>query len=242
MDLVIPLGKGSRWEDNELRYALRGIEKYISGIDRLFIVGMRPEWLTGDVIHLPFEDVPGGANRDTNIFGKIMTACRDERLSQNFLYASDDHFILSPAQADEYPYFCKGVLTDTVAGMPDSQPYKKVLSNTVDILSRRNDTIRDYQLHCPIVYDKSMFQRLKADFGPALAIQYGFAIKSVYCNHFNIPGVPYTDLKIKDPLSYQEIADAVENRAFFSIANRALSGGIKQFLQDIFPHKSKYEL
>ena len=203
---------------------------------------MRPEWLTGDVIHIPFEDVPGGANRDTNIFGKIMTACRDERLSHNFLYASDDHFLLSPSQADQYPYFFKGSLVDTVARMNDTQPYKKVLKNTVEVLSRNNELLLDYQLHCPIVYNKTMFQSLKDYYGPALSIQYGFAIKSVYCNHFEIPGVPYTDLKIKEPLSYQQIADAVENRAFFSIGNRALSGGIKQYLQDIYPLKSKYEL
>ncbi len=241
MDIVIPLGKGSRWENNELRYTLRSIEKYITGTSRLFIVGLCPDWLTGDFVHIPFEDAPGGEFRDLNIFSKILAACSDQRLSSSFIYFSDDHYLLTRHNVSEYPYFFKGSLSDTVARMSDRQPYRRVLENTVSLLSKKFCTVNDFQCHCPVVYDKNLFWGLKTAFGPELLIQHGFAIKSLYCNYYKIPGVPYTDLKIIEPLSFQQIAEALDNRAFFSIGNRSLSGGIKEFLQYLYPLKSKYE-
>ena len=46
IDVVIPLGTGSRWQDNELRYCLRSIEKNLSGVNEVVIVGEKPKWLT----------------------------------------------------------------------------------------------------------------------------------------------------------------------------------------------------
>ncbi len=46
MDIVIALGTGSRWMDNELRYALRSIEKHLKGhTGRILLIGQRPKWV-----------------------------------------------------------------------------------------------------------------------------------------------------------------------------------------------------
>ena len=57
MDIVIPLGTGSRWQNNELRFALRSIEKYLTGYDKIFIIGECPSYLQ-NIIHIPCPPSP----------------------------------------------------------------------------------------------------------------------------------------------------------------------------------------
>src|SRR4051812_35587008 len=104
MDILIPLGRGSSWQNNELRYALRSVEKHLSGYDNIFIVGEKPDWIQ-NITHIPFEDKPGYGNRDRNIFNKILAGIKDERLSYEFMFMSDDHFFTADFSATRFPYY-----------------------------------------------------------------------------------------------------------------------------------------
>ena len=53
MDVVYILGTGSTSNDNEIRYSLRSIEKYLIGFNVVYIVGECPKFLKG-IIHLDF--------------------------------------------------------------------------------------------------------------------------------------------------------------------------------------------
>jgi hypothetical protein len=55
IDVVYPLGTGSVWQDNELRYSLRSLEKNFPDLGRVYVVGHKPDWL-GNVEHIPFGD------------------------------------------------------------------------------------------------------------------------------------------------------------------------------------------
>jgi len=238
LDILIPLGKGSRWQDNELRYCLRSIEKSLVGVGNIFIVGECPEWLTG-VIHIPFSDVPGYGYRDKNIFLKIMAGCEDKRLSDDFLFMNDDHYLLQNFIIEEFPYFNQGLLKDKINSMGDGIPYKKVLVNTYDAM-RRHHWLLDFDVHCPIIYNKKRF----ALSFPEIKSwpDYGFAIKSMYCNKNGIEGIACEDLKFRDKLTAGQIKVVLQGRSFFSIGDRCLHGEMKQVLEELYPIKSKYEL
>ena len=49
-DVVYPIGQGSSWKNNELRFSLRSIEKYGINVGKLFIVGELPDFLLGEDI------------------------------------------------------------------------------------------------------------------------------------------------------------------------------------------------
>ena len=101
IDVVYPLGTGSRWNDNELRYSLRSLEKNFPDLGRVWIVGHRPAWLTG-VVHVAMDDVHRH-NKDANLIDKILAACR-AGVSERFVRMSDDQVFLRPVRfADMKP-------------------------------------------------------------------------------------------------------------------------------------------
>lgn len=74
MVYFIPLGRGSLAWDIELKYSLRSIDKYVSGIDSVLIVGKLPEWC----VNVDFVQCVDISNkfvfRDNNIRAKINLA------------------------------------------------------------------------------------------------------------------------------------------------------------------------
>jgi hypothetical protein len=74
IDVVYTLGTESSWQDNELRYSLRSLERNFPDLGRVWIVGHKPAWLTG-VVHIPMADVHK-QNKDANLIDKILAACR----------------------------------------------------------------------------------------------------------------------------------------------------------------------
>ena len=74
MVYFIPLGRGSLAWDIELKYSLRSIDKYVSGIDSVLIVGKLPEWW----VNVDFVQCVDISNkfvfRDNNIRAKINLA------------------------------------------------------------------------------------------------------------------------------------------------------------------------
>lgn len=72
MDVVIPLGSGSRWQDNELRFCLRAVEKHLKGYDRIYIVGRKPDWIQ-NIEFIPYVEAH---TRERNIMEKVRRACK----------------------------------------------------------------------------------------------------------------------------------------------------------------------
>ena len=89
VDIVIPLGNGCIWDDNnELKYALRSVQKHLKGFGDVIIVGQKPKWIK-NIIHIPCDDKRGHEWRDYNIFSKIITAIEGvDTLSENFFFIS----------------------------------------------------------------------------------------------------------------------------------------------------------
>lgn len=236
MDILIPLGKGSRWQDNELRYCLRSIEKHLKGYSNIFIVGELPKWIKG-VIHIAASDQPEASFRDYNIFRKIIAGCEDERLSDDFLFMNDDHYLLRDYQVNRFPVFHQGSLQERISVLIPDIPYRKVLVNTEKLLCGFGDTGLDYDLHCPIIYNKSLFRSSMPKEWPT----YGYAIKSTYCNINKVSGMRYTDLKIRQVMTEEQIEKLIQDRPFFSIGDKCLYGQMFQMLEKLYPIKSKYE-
>src|SRR5436190_6206687 len=76
IDVLIPLGKGSRHDNLELKYCLRSIEKHLTGIKNVWIVGQKPGWIDYNlVVHVPYQDNPNNWMRANNIYNKILNGC-----------------------------------------------------------------------------------------------------------------------------------------------------------------------
>lgn len=232
--IVIPLGHGSHWNNTELRFCLRSVEKHLTGYGDVFIVGEKPDWLR-NVIHVPFDEgfAPKAYDKERNIFNKIMAACADERVTDSFLFMNDDHYLLQDYEAGRFPYYYDIVLNEFMT----VTDYKYTVKNTLDYFL--GALLGNFDVHCPIVYNKETFtwRMPLADWSK----KFGYCIKSMYCDINGVIGDRCPDLKINECFTAYQICELIAGRPWFSIGDRAFDGGISEVLQELYPKKSIYE-
>lgn len=227
IDIVIPLGNGSRFNDVELIYALRSVDKHLSGVRDVWIIGQLPRWGASNIKHFPLDDIQAPAYKEWNIFQKVKTACMIDQISDDFLFMNDDHYLLHDFEAKHFPYHYKKPLIETVQSRRSIEGYWITLKNTLDLLGEH---VMNFDTHCPIMYNKEKF--LNAFEGLAWP-DFGYGIKTTYCEHNGIKGEYYKDLKTDNP------ANVTPDRLYFS-SNRG-SLDLFRFLEKTFPNQSKYE-
>jgi hypothetical protein len=230
IDIVYPLNKASRWQDNELRYSLRSVEKYLSNYGRVFVVGDLPGWCT-NVIHIPATDRKYPAR---SIMEKVWLACQDDRLSENFLFMNDDHFLTKRFDAETFPYFFKGPLFNAVRNKTN---YAETVKNTLSILGH---DAKDFDTHTPILYNKHTFPEVMKQYD--WEVPHGYCIKSIYCAYMGIAGVLADDGKFYKSKTKEHLLHWFSNHAVVSVGDECLTYFVKELLGTLFQTKSKYEL
>lgn len=229
MDIVIPY-KNSTSNGLELRYTLRGIEKYFPNLEHIFIIGECPTFIH-NIIHIPYADSPERQYKQRNIYEKLMTACADKRVSDSFAWMCDDHFLLRPFEPD---YNYRATLQEAIPTFTVNQSYGLTLLNTQSILKDGFD-----YGHGPIVLDKEKFVRAMEFVN--WNEPWGYAIKTLYCCLNGITGHQYPDLKIKSSFTADKILQLINGRPYFSIDDRGLNHSMKSVLQFLYRQKSIYE-
>ncbi len=129
LSIVIPLGHGSRWQDNELRYCLRGIEENLQFKD-IWIIGRIPSWVK-NVNFISFSDSENVS--DHNIMKKVKVACEHPEITDRFLFANDDHFLLHKFDINNFPNYYDGTCHDLLKNRHQS-PYQRRVRNTMNYL------------------------------------------------------------------------------------------------------------
>jgi len=252
MDIIIPYIPS---RVDTLKYALRSIEKYLTGYGKIFIVGKKVDWLknfdncingslTVDKNILPalesekvygiyFIECEEDKRKQYCIFKKILAACNDERVSDKFIMWNDDHFLLKPL--DEIKYWKSGNL-DTLQLIVGGT-YQGVVRNANKYLKECGYSNHHFDIHVPIVFDKYKFILLQEE-----NWEQEHLIKSLYCNRWGIKGEDMKDLKFGKPFKREEIRKAIEGRTFFSISEPGTNESMMDILQGLYPEKSKWEV
>lgn len=221
-DIVIPYLE-TYHKELELSFALRSIEKYLTGYAQIFIVGDKPR--LQNIIHIPFTE---RCEKEQNIFRKIKTACQDERVSDDFIMWHDDHFLLKPL--DKIKYWYDGSLKEL--SVKARGGYRTAVLNT---LEKFPDGF-NYDVHAPVVFNKKTFLELTNWTKEHI-------LKSYYCNYTNVNDAePFKDCKINFPISKTAIEQKIDGRLFFSTGPQAMTGEMVDVFEQLYPLKSKYEL
>ena len=242
IDVVYVLGTGSKWNDNELRFSLRSLVANVSGIRNVFVVGSKPKFLQ-NVIHIPANDeFEPAKNADGNIILKVLKACADERLSDNFLFINDDHLITEPVEVVEVPAFHKGDMTAYESDFWKLNYWRGRLQRTMKTLSARGLSTFNFDCHAPMLMNKTRFVDIMNGFDYADGI--GLTMKSLYGNsEYTDSGVLLTNEKqlIFRNYTLQELNECLSNCQFMAFNDQGLNNSLIYWLWSKFPDQSEYE-
>lgn len=221
MDIVIPLGTGSK-DNLELQYALLSIEKYLSGRGKIFIIGEKPKFLNG-FIHIPAHDTKG--RKQYSLMNKLCVAAEDERISEDFIYYHDDHFLLKPLHVSEIKAWTSGTMLEALNKAHGN--YYKSIKNTIEIVGEESPY---FDIHVPCVFSKKRIKIISQGEWPEL----GYVIKSLYFNTFETESEYMADCKIDIPTSMEAIEEKIKDRIFFSIGANGLRTQMKKKLNELY--------
>lgn len=242
IDVVYVLGTGSKWNDNEIRFSLRSLEKNLKGFRNVFVVGAYPDFLQ-NVIHIEAEDIFDQAiNADGNIITKVLAACADERLADDFLFINDDHLVLLSMEVSQVPAFHKGNMLDYKPQYWELNYWRKRLHRTMETLFIKGLPAFHYDCHTPILFNKTRFVEIMSGFDYAEGI--GLTMKSLYGNSvYAESGVLLTDQKktIFKNYTLQELNERLGACQFMSFNDQGLNKPLMYWLWKMFPEKSEFE-
>lgn len=237
-DVVYVLGRGSYWQDNELRYSLRSLERFITGIGTIYVVGQKPKWLTG-VTHLQYPD--RHACKERNIMEKMAYCCGHPDLSQQFLHVHDDHTALAPMAATDIPNWAGSTLERLAKGVKKTNHWRDAVINTSEALRARGFKTYNFDLHYPMLFDKTKFLDAM-DLYDWKGTKRGFVVKSLYANTLKIPPAVTSDLKILTDNTMGQLVKRLKGRPWFSYGNGGLNGNLKKLLPELYPTPSRFEI
>jgi hypothetical protein len=190
LDVVYILRNSSRWNNNEIRYSLRSL-KNLEQADRVFLIGFCPRFINKDqVAHIPAEDPY--QNKIKNAVHKLKIACKDDRISKDFILMNDDFFFLK--QVKEIEYFNKGNLEKTAERHETKGGYYyRALRATVKMLKQKEKSCVDFEVHYPIIFNK---EKLLKVIESLEGMGEGHLFRSLYGNVYEIKGRYKKDVKI----------------------------------------------
>lgn len=159
MDIVYIIGKQKSNVDNfELQCSLRSIAEYGKNIDNVFIIGDIPDFVSDEVIKIPFEQPYPGIimnEKACNIAASILEAVKDPRIGEHFLVSMDDHFYTNYVDFNNYPIHIRKYSFDTSehgAFLPyeytdNMCEYAKFLTDCGKMLRDNNMQYYNFALH-----------------------------------------------------------------------------------------------
>lgn len=241
VDVVITLGSGSKWQNNELRYCLRALEKNFPELGRVFVVGEKPAWLT-NVTHLSVSD--SYSLKGANIIGKVLAACHSG-VSEQFIRCSDDEVLLIPTRYHELVplYDCDMKSYPQSFWDAGGKWRTQYLRHTMEWLQENRFQTFNFDTHTPKAFGREQFVAV-ANMVPWQTEP--FAIDSLVVN---ASGECRNGRKINGEKITVEnenrdakwIQSNLTGKRFLGYNDAGLEAGVKDVLPDLFPEPSRFE-
>lgn len=241
MDILYVVGTGSTWKNNELRYSLRSIDRYGKNVGRIFIATEQlPKFINPDAVtHIFIRDL--GTIKHLNIMDKIENVMRCSDIADDFLLSSDDHFYIKETDFDNYPLYYKGEIQER----RDAVEYWKSLRDTKTFLQSKGLTTYSTNPHCNTHFNRPLYMANIELMNEGKKMMYGAEVNCLMGNLLIKEGVKpeeYSDIKIKSFESREDLLKQLGDTHCFSIYDSALSCGMKDYLREKFPNKSRWEI
>jgi hypothetical protein len=227
------LGTGSKWNNNEIRFSLRSVEKNVAGLGKIFVVGERPEWLI-NVVHIPLGDLHSVPWR--NAYAKTSEVCKLSELSDDFLFMNDDFFILRPIDIFSYPYYYSKQLR-CMNNLHRAYP-AEILKHWAEAGLDPSRGVHSFAVHRPIRYNKELYLKMPIINKDSL----GFSPRSFYANYYHVPGKDCVDPILWPNRTLADYDEQTKDLTDFSIySGTARDPVFQKWISSLFPNPSIFE-
>jgi len=270
ISIIIPLGTGSKWGNNELRYMLRSLEMFAEFDYNVTIYSTKQiSWIQNANVKIVNRWYPetakkyyGGTKHYENYFdvlNKLKTASYDDDLSSMVLYTYDDVLWLKKTYIQEIGLV---IAADRFQDRPEfwlnpkNNKWKTTILDAIKKSKGFNIDPHIYETHLPRLYERKSIQELFKKF-PFENLKVPYAFATLYYNYFHHkPDLNYKhNNKIKTGFyggktktvdvysskSHKHINKAVEGKQYINYNDAGLSPQLKEWIQQKFPNKSKFE-
>lgn len=246
MDLILPLGKSVTW-NLELKYVLRSWDKYAE-IDKIFLIGNESwikekyPWLKG--VKIVNCDDPLTRNKDGNIIRKVIKAIDTVELSDPFIRASDDQYLLKKVESFA-PVYSQDLDEKPQNWWNQGSRWKNRLKRTHRILFVHGKPVFNYDVHFPLETGHD-FKKIMESYPYTKSI--GYTINTLYFNNSLKEHTKAEDIRlmIERPIKDEaRIKNMLKGKTFLCYSGRggdqALTPELKNVIMSKFKKKSKYE-
>lgn len=246
-------------DDFELRHSLRSIELHVPWARKVWIYGDRPDFLTTDTSVV--EQVPdsfatavlGIRPPVRNTFQMLFLSSLIPELTPEFIWCSDDHFLLKDYELDD----AKNVryLEDLSTVNRPTKPgvWKAQLWHTYDALLRLGYPAYNFETHTPIYFTKGRVLHAYCALKDLVTFDrwYGLMGATAILNHASKEdGMPVHSIAEEGSrvgwhgelkLSYEEVVRETAGKTYLYLGEGALNDVTRQFLATRFPKPSRFE-
>lgn len=232
IDVVYILrNSGTRWRNEEIRYSLRALEKNII-VGNVFIVGVLPKFIDESQVNLIKAEDPY-SNKLRNAIHKISLACKDDRVSNDFILMNDDFFFLQHAETVEF--FNKGKLANSKKNhSTHCGYYYRAICSTLDMLVKMGiQDPTDFEVHYPIIFNKEKFLKMVKNMQTD-----EFLFRSVYGNTNKIKSTYRCDVKI---FNREQLKRKMVNDLISVDETMATDPVFQKFIMIKYKTKSRFE-
>jgi SAM-dependent methyltransferase len=237
IDILLPLGPGSRYGDIELRIALRSIDQYASGLRRVVVVASRvPPWLreTDQVKIVHRKEFR--CNKAARISQKVRWAFERLDITETVAFWNDDYVLTAPVDIRRIPSYYRGNLWRS-----GRDGWATLLNHTASVLRDAGRPQRHYDIHVPILFERAKFLGINDWWDRSRADRRGYVMKSIYGNiHCHGTSQTTKDCKVKADWK-KRIGRVAKRRWVISYGDAALGTGLDRWLKSRYPKPSAAE-
>ena len=255
MDILYIIGENcSKCNYNELRYSLRSIEKYGKNIDRVFVAGYCPDFLSDNIIKVPVKQIYNYNDNENeltltekhiNILYTIMHVVDNTDISDEFLISMDDHIYIRDVDFNNYPFYVKRFNINNELPLIGNTAYKKFLAKTRKACINNNISVAYCTLHRNMHMSRTIFNECK-DFlnkviEEKIPLEYSaYLINYRYTHKHDFEFTPVIDIKLRGGIDWWKVNPLLTE--CFSTFDFEEGIGLDCLIKGMFNKKSKYEI
>ena len=243
--VIIPLGNGSRSNDDELKILLRSLEKNARSLGTIYLATIyKPSWLkeSDELVVVPLEDHYMDC-KDCNLFEKTHKVIEMYGLGK-FLWASDDNVLMQPIDLNDIPVIHNHRRNEEFTHN-EANRWRTRVRNTLDWAwnTRGVHLEHQYECHCPQLFDgQALLEGMKGvDYGkqPGLTIYTTWRVVTDSW-HGSVCQLDYkATYEKQDDKNY--LTDDLKARMFIGYNDACFLNGLRERLFNEFPDRSRFE-